>query len=137
MTDYTIKSGDTLSAIAKANGTTVKNLMELNPQIKDANSIFANDKIKFSADEKQPSNLSIPAQDDKGGTKAAAKKGANVAAFVGGAWAGATAGASIGAAVGSVVPIVGTAAGAVVGGLLGSIGGWIAGDKISQKVLEQ
>lgn len=362
MTDYTIKAGDTLSAIARANGTTVKNLMELNPQIKDANSIFANDKIKLSADENQPRDLSILAQDvtydgginlkgfsvekqsttqneaskenhdnaaskflygaggaaaykaaevaapyvkegaikagqfvkenaekvydktkdaaksakdaavqaknsvtdkvksavttgkekvasaktsvkeavnsaiergknkyqnlkgrfvksangmaenakqkviagkevimeksaqaknstisgskkfmksakavvgkgakvlskaapaaklagkvakpiavaysaveiadayDKGGTKAAAKKGANLAASVGGAWAGVTAGASIGAAVGSVVPIVGTAAGAVVGGFLGSIGGWIAGDKISQKVLEQ
>lgn len=69
MADYTIKAGDTLAAIAKANGTTVKNLMELNPQIKDANSIFANDKIKLSTDENPQRNLSIAASDvtDDGG----------------------------------------------------------------------
>jgi len=34
---YKIKSGDTLSQIAKSRGTTVKKLMEMNPSIKNAN----------------------------------------------------------------------------------------------------
>lgn len=45
MSDYTIKSGDTLSKIAKQNGTTVETLMKLNPGIKDVNTIFTNQKI--------------------------------------------------------------------------------------------
>jgi LysM repeat protein len=44
---YKIKSGDTLSAIAKANGTTVANLMKLNPQIKDKNKIYAGRSLKL------------------------------------------------------------------------------------------
>lgn len=36
---YTVKSGDTLSAIAKANGTTVHAIMTLNPFVKDKNVI--------------------------------------------------------------------------------------------------
>jgi|GEM_PF-3847805 lysozyme len=39
--DYTIKAGDTLSALAKKFGTTVSELMKLNPQIKDPNLIYA------------------------------------------------------------------------------------------------
>lgn len=38
---YVIKKGDTLSAIAKAHGTTVKALLAANPEIKDANKIAA------------------------------------------------------------------------------------------------
>jgi len=38
---YTIKSGDTLSQIAKAQGTTVAELMRLNPQITNPNLIYA------------------------------------------------------------------------------------------------
>ena len=40
MSDYIIKSGENLSRIAKAHGTTVGEIMKNNPQIKDANSIF-------------------------------------------------------------------------------------------------
>lgn len=38
---YTIKSGDTLSAIAKTQGTTISELMRLNPQITNPNLIYA------------------------------------------------------------------------------------------------
>ncbi|MBM7119486.1 C40 family peptidase [Archangium primigenium] len=38
---YRIKSGDTLSAIAKSHHTTVSALMKANPQIKNANKIYA------------------------------------------------------------------------------------------------
>lgn len=37
--EYKVKAGDTLSAIAKRNATTVQALMALNPQIKDPNKI--------------------------------------------------------------------------------------------------
>ena len=40
-TKYQIKQGDTLSGIAKQYGTTVQNLMKLNPNIKDPNRIYA------------------------------------------------------------------------------------------------
>ena len=45
----TIKKGDTLSQIAKANGTTLKALKEANPQIKDLNKIRIGQKINLSA----------------------------------------------------------------------------------------
>lgn len=38
---YTIKYGDSLSAIARANGTTVNDLMKLNPSVTDPNRIIA------------------------------------------------------------------------------------------------
>ena len=41
MSNYTIKWGDTLSGIAKANNTTVDTLMSLNPYITNANKIYA------------------------------------------------------------------------------------------------
>ena len=44
----TIKKGDTLSQIAKANGTTLKALQEANPQIKDLNKIRIGQKINLS-----------------------------------------------------------------------------------------
>ena len=44
---YTIKKGDTLSAIAVKHRTTVEKLMSLNPQIKNANLIYAGDTIRI------------------------------------------------------------------------------------------
>jgi nucleoid-associated protein YgaU len=44
--EYTIKKGDTLSAIAKRNGTTVKALLAKNPQIKNRDKIYVGHKIK-------------------------------------------------------------------------------------------
>ena len=44
----TIKKGDTLSQIAKANGTTLKALKESNPNIKDLNKISIGQKINLS-----------------------------------------------------------------------------------------
>jgi LysM repeat protein len=45
---YSIKSGDTLSQIAKRTGTTLKALLLANPQIKNANKIRVGQKIKLS-----------------------------------------------------------------------------------------
>ena len=45
---YTIKSGDTLSQIAKRRGTTLKDLLAANPSIKNANEIKVGQKIKIS-----------------------------------------------------------------------------------------
>lgn len=42
-----VKSGDTLSAIAKRHGTTVKKLMEMNPSIKNANQIKVGQSVKI------------------------------------------------------------------------------------------
>jgi LysM repeat protein len=44
---YTIKRGDTLGAIAAKFGTSVSNLMALNPHIKNANLIYAGDTIRI------------------------------------------------------------------------------------------
>lgn len=44
---YTVKSGDTLSAIASRNGTTVSAILAKNPSIKDANLIYAGQVIKL------------------------------------------------------------------------------------------
>jgi len=46
MPNYKIKKGDTLTKIAKENGTTVSNLMKMNPQIKDKNLIITGQTIK-------------------------------------------------------------------------------------------
>jgi len=51
---YKIKSGDTLSQIAKSKGTTVAALMAANPQIKNA------DKIRAGATIKMPSSTASP-----------------------------------------------------------------------------
>ncbi len=45
-TVYQIKRGDTLSKIAKRKGTTVDNLLELNPEITDPNLIYEGDTLK-------------------------------------------------------------------------------------------
>ena len=39
MGKYTVKKGDTLSSIAKKNGLTLKQLLELNPNIKNVDNI--------------------------------------------------------------------------------------------------
>jgi len=44
---YSVKSGDTLSQIAKQNGVGVNDIMKSNPQIKDANKIFAGQEINI------------------------------------------------------------------------------------------
>ena len=44
---YTIKGGDTLGAIAAKFGTSVSNLMALNPHIKNPNLIYAGDTIRI------------------------------------------------------------------------------------------
>ena len=49
MEPYTLKSGDTLGNLAKANNTTVDALMKLNPNIKDANKIQAGSKLNLTA----------------------------------------------------------------------------------------
>ena len=45
---YKVKSGDTLSQIAKRRGTTLKALLAANPSIKNANAIRVGQKIKIS-----------------------------------------------------------------------------------------
>lgn len=47
MPKYTIKKGDTLSQIAKKEGTTVAKLMEMNPQIKDKNLIITGQSLNL------------------------------------------------------------------------------------------
>lgn len=44
---YTVKSGDTLSEIAVAKKTTVAKLLKLNPSIKDKDTIYVGQKIKY------------------------------------------------------------------------------------------
>jgi TP901 family phage tail tape measure protein len=53
---YTVKSGDTLSAVAQQFGTTVAELMKLNTQIKNANKIYVGDVIKVSNSLKSAAN---------------------------------------------------------------------------------
>ena len=44
---YVVKRGDTLSAIARRYGTTVSQLMALNPYIENANLIYPGDVIRL------------------------------------------------------------------------------------------
>lgn len=46
-TVYHIKRGDTLTKIAKKKGTTVANLLELNPEITDPNLIYVGNTLKI------------------------------------------------------------------------------------------
>jgi hypothetical protein len=48
-TTYKVKSGDTLSGIAKSNNTSVDALLKLNPNIKNPNLIYAGQSIKLSS----------------------------------------------------------------------------------------
>ncbi|QSQ20934.1 LysM peptidoglycan-binding domain-containing protein [Pyxidicoccus parkwayensis] len=62
MSSYRIKSGDTLSAIARQYGTSVGALMKANPQIKDANLIYAGKSLNIpgSKDSFEPSKGGKP-----------------------------------------------------------------------------
>ena len=54
--DYSIKRGDTLSKIAKDNGMSLKELLKLNPHIKNANHIYVGDKINLGRHENEESS---------------------------------------------------------------------------------
>lgn len=43
---YTVKAGDTLTAIARRNGTTILKILEMNKDIKDPNKIYVGQKIR-------------------------------------------------------------------------------------------
>lgn len=47
ITQYTIKKGDNLTKIAKANNTTVQELLKANPNIKNPNLIYAGEKLNI------------------------------------------------------------------------------------------
>lgn len=51
---YTIKPGDTLSAIALRNNTTIETLLSLNAQIKNKNKIYAGHTMTIRQDQVQP-----------------------------------------------------------------------------------
>ena len=53
---YTVKPGDTLSKIAKRNGVTMAQLMQANPQIKDANKIKVGDVVNVPNDATSTAN---------------------------------------------------------------------------------
>ena len=57
---YKIKSGDTLSQIAKSKGTTVAALMAANPQIKNADKIRAGATIKMPSSTASPKKKAMP-----------------------------------------------------------------------------
>lgn len=63
MATYTVKKNDTLSAIAKANNTTVNELLRLNPDITNANLIYIGQEITISGTPKSKTkNLSQAAK---------------------------------------------------------------------------
>lgn len=51
MASYTVKAGDTLSAIATKHNTTVDAIMKLNPQIKNKNLIYAGSVLTLPANQ--------------------------------------------------------------------------------------
>lgn len=57
---YTIRSGDTLTTIAQANGITVSAILAANPQIADANRIFAGQVICIPAVAGIPAPIPMP-----------------------------------------------------------------------------
>jgi len=62
--DYKIKKGDNLTKIAKANGTTVQELLKINPKIKNPNLIYAGETIKVPTNV-APTVLPKPNNTDK------------------------------------------------------------------------
>lgn len=54
---YTIKKGDNLSSIAKKNGMTLNQLLKLNPDIKNANTIHIGQTINLGKDKKEESQF--------------------------------------------------------------------------------
>ena len=61
MSNYTIKWGDTLSGIAKANNTDVNTLMSLNPYITNANKIYAGKNLVLPDAQPAPQPTPTPA----------------------------------------------------------------------------
>ena len=59
---YTIVRGDNLTKIAKANNTTIQDIMKLNPKIKDPNLIYAGDSLVLPASPAAPAASAAPAQ---------------------------------------------------------------------------
>jgi LysM repeat protein len=87
MPNYKIKKGDTLSAIAKKEGTTVSKLMSLNPQIKDKNMIMSgvNLNLPYGMEKLESNVKSAPAKQavarmnqTQAGIKAMAAQGATI-----------------------------------------------------------
>lgn len=58
---YKIVRGDTLTKIAKQHGTTIQDIMKLNPSIKDPNKIFADQTIVIPPDPKAAAAAPAPA----------------------------------------------------------------------------
>jgi len=59
-TPYTIKSGDTLSAIAASKGTTVNELLKLNPTITNPNLIYAGKSLNLPGGQGGASDSGVP-----------------------------------------------------------------------------
>lgn len=57
--DYTVKKGDTLSAIAKKYNTTVENIMKANPSIKNPNKIYVGQVIQIPVKTMQESTSAV------------------------------------------------------------------------------
>ena len=72
MASYTIKSGDTLSQIAKNNNTTVAALQSANPSITNPNKIYAGQTINIPGQSGAAQNTTVPAQTTSNTTSAAA-----------------------------------------------------------------
>ena len=71
----TVKSGDTLTDIAKKNGTTVANLKKINPQIKDLNKIKPGQKVRVGGSDASTKRIGeVSKSPDKPRTIAQAQK---------------------------------------------------------------
>lgn len=57
---YSVRKGDTLSAVAKKHGLSLGQLLKLNPQIKDPDNIFIGDKINLQAPQAQTQAFEMP-----------------------------------------------------------------------------
>ena len=66
---YVVMDGDNLTKIAKINGTTVGEILKMNPQIKDANKIYPGDKISLPKVIFKPIDKSSYLYDEKSETK--------------------------------------------------------------------
>lgn len=84
---YDIKPGDTLSAIAAANNTTVDALMKANPSITDPNKIYAGSSLKLPGSTSTGSSASYSggAGNSSGGSSSTVTGGAGDTAVDGGA----------------------------------------------------
>lgn len=67
---YLVKAGDTLTSIAKRFGVSVKDILKVNPDIKDANKIMAGEVIRMPAKaELNPNHINIFDTVDKNNPK--------------------------------------------------------------------